>query len=66
MKKTKVDYTRLKDEVMEIIEIERKLQCETATRGDVDRMEEIASSGPREPSSTSACAISVGSKGSQV
>ncbi|HMM00929.1 MAG TPA: hypothetical protein PKC96_06315 [Bacilli bacterium] len=45
MKKTKVDYTRLKDEVMEIIEIERKLQCETATRSDVDRMEEIASGG---------------------
>jgi len=45
MKKTKIDYTRLKNEVREIIEIEERLGDETATRSDVDRMEEIASSG---------------------
>jgi TPR repeat protein len=45
MEKTKTDYVRLEREVLEIMEIEGRLQDEGATREDIDRIEAIADAG---------------------
>lgn len=45
MEKSKTDYVRLEREVLEIIEIEGRLQEERATAEDIDRIEAIAEAG---------------------